>query len=127
METQAWIVIVADAGGKGRGRAKTLELMNAKVDFVRSETEAITLLRHWKRAKNLLYILADEIGGLARAIRVHRQSALGKCVILSNSNLNRELDLENAENLLLLKAPEPKCYHWLMAFWEMFSRTFCDT
>ena len=46
METQAWIVIVADAGGKGRGGAKTLELMNAKVDFVRSETEAITFLRH---------------------------------------------------------------------------------
>ena len=46
VETQAWIMIVADAGGKGRGRAKMLELMNAQVDLVRSETEAITLLRH---------------------------------------------------------------------------------
>ena len=115
METQAWIVIVADADGSGKVLARKLELMNAQVDLVQTETETVTLIRRSKRAPNLLYILADEFGGLDRAIRLHqnlyRQSVFGKCVILSNDALNHGIDPESAENLLLLKAPEPKFYH----------------
>ena len=66
METQAWIVIVADADVIGKALVRTLELMNAEVDLVQTETEIVTLMRRSKRAPNLLYILADEFGGLER-------------------------------------------------------------
>lgn len=73
METQAWIVIVADPEGKGAALAKTLELMNAKVDLVQTAAEAVTLMRNVKMAPSLLYILADEVGGLEQAMRVHHR------------------------------------------------------
>ena len=86
METQAWIVIMADADGSGKALAKKLELMNTKVDLVQTEIETVILMHHSKRAPNLLYIRADEFGGLERAIRLHqklhRQSVFGKCIIL---------------------------------------------
>ena len=63
MDTQTWIVIVADADGSGKVLARKLELMNAQVDLVQTETETVTLIRRSKRAPNLLYILADEFGG----------------------------------------------------------------
>jgi hypothetical protein len=115
METQAWIVIVADPDGKGAALAKTLELMNAKVDLVQTAAEAIKLMRNIKMAPSLLYILADEVGGLEQAMRVHHRltqiSVFGKCVILSNYAGKGSFDPESAEHLLLLKAPEPKHYH----------------
>ena len=55
--------------GSGKAFARTLELMNAEVDLVQTETEIVTLMRRSKRAPNLLYILADEFGGLERAQR----------------------------------------------------------
>ena len=115
MEIQAWIVIVADADGSGKALARTLELMNAEVDLVQTETETVTLMRRSKRAPNLLYILADEFCGLERAIRLHQnlhwQSIFRKCTVLSNNVSNPGIDPESSENLLLLKPPEPKCYH----------------
>ena len=45
METQAWIVIVADADVIGKALVRTLELMNAEVDLVQTETETVTLMR----------------------------------------------------------------------------------
>ena len=63
METRAWIVIVADADVIGKALVRTLELMNAEVDLVQTETETVTLMRRSKRDPNLLYILADEFGG----------------------------------------------------------------
>ena len=72
METQAWIVIMADADGSGKALAKKLELMNTKVDLVQTETEIVTLMRRSKRAPNLLYILADEFGGLKQAISFYQ-------------------------------------------------------
>ena len=115
METQAWIVIVADPEGKGAALAKTLELMNTKVDLVQTAAEAVTLMRNVKMAPSLLYILADEVGGLEQAMRVHHRltqiSVFGKCVILSNDAAKGGFDPESAEHLLLLKAPEPKHYH----------------
>ena len=56
METQAWIVIVADADVIGKALVRTLELMNAEVDLVQTETETVTLMRRSKRDLNLLYI-----------------------------------------------------------------------
>ena len=67
MDTQAWMVIVADADDSGKAFAWPLELMNAEFDLVQNETETVTLMRRSKRAPNLLYILADEFGGLERA------------------------------------------------------------
>ncbi|MGB0557507.1 MAG: type IV secretion system DNA-binding domain-containing protein, partial [Paracoccaceae bacterium] len=96
METQAWIVIVADPEGKGAALAKTLELMNAKVDLVQTAAEAVTLMRNVKMAPSLLYILADEVGGLEQAMRVHHRltqiSVFGKCVILSNDAAKGSFD-----------------------------------
>ena len=115
METQAWIVIMADADGSGKALAKKLELMNIEVDLVQTEIKTVILMHRSKRAPNLLCILADEFGGLERAIRLHqklhRQSVFGKCAIISNEASKYGVDPESAENLLLLKAPEPKCYH----------------
>ena len=111
METQAWVVIVADADGKGL--AKTFELMSATVNLVQTETEAVTLLRHSKRAPNFLHILADELGGLERAIRLHQQmhwqSGFWKFVILSNDGSNGGLDPESPQIFLLPKAPKLTC------------------
>ena len=104
-----------DLDGSVKALARTLWLMNVEVDLVQTETEIVTLMRRSKRAPNLLYILADVFGGLERAIRLHqkfhRQSVFGKCVILSNEASKYGVDPESAENLILLKAPEPKCYH----------------
>ena len=72
METQAWIVIVADADVIGKALVRTLELMNAEVDLVQTETETVTLIRRSKRDPNLLYCLADEFGGLKRAILLNQ-------------------------------------------------------
>ena len=100
MGTQAWIEIVADADVIGKAFVRTLELMNAEVDLVQTETETVTLMRRSKRDPNLLNILADEFGGLERAIRLHqnlyRQSVFGKCVILSNHASNHGIDPESA-------------------------------
>ena len=100
METQAWIVIVADADVIDKALVRTLELMNAEVDLVQTETEIVTLMRCSKRAPNLLYILADEFGGLERAIRLNQylywQSVFGKCVILSIHASNHDIDPESA-------------------------------
>ena len=72
MELQAWIMIVAGADGSGKALARTLELMNAEVDLVQTETEIVTLMRRSKRAPNLLYILANEFRGLEHNIGLHQ-------------------------------------------------------
>ena len=46
--------------------------MNVEVDLVQTETEIVTLMRRSKRAPNLLYILADEFGGLKQAISFYQ-------------------------------------------------------
>ena len=46
--------------------------MNVEVDLVQTETEIVTLMRRSKRAPNLLYILADEFGGLEQAISLYQ-------------------------------------------------------
>ena len=72
MGTQAWIGIVADADVICKALVRTLELMNAEVDLVQTETETVTLMRRSKRAPNLLYILANEFRGLEQNIGLHQ-------------------------------------------------------
>ena len=45
MGTQAWIGIVDDADVIGKALIRTLELMNAEVDLVQTETETVTSMR----------------------------------------------------------------------------------
>ena len=69
MDTQAWLVILADADGGLTAIAWPLELMNAAVDLVQNDAETVTLIRRSKKAPNLRHILAEEFGGLERAQR----------------------------------------------------------
>ena len=65
-------MILADLDGSSKAFARTLEPMNAEVDFVQTETEIVTLMRRSKRAPNLLYILANEFRGLEQNIGLHQ-------------------------------------------------------
>ena len=55
MDTQAWMVIVADADDSGKAFAWPLELMNAEFDLVQNETETVTLMRRSKRPQKIFF------------------------------------------------------------------------
>ena len=57
-------MILADLDDNGKAFARTLELMNVKVDLVQTETEIVILMCRSRRAPNLLYMLADKFGGI---------------------------------------------------------------
>ena len=93
-----------------------LALIGARVDLVATYQDVMQLTDTSQEAPDLLYMMADEIGGLEHAIRLyrrlHRDSGFGKCVILSTEVANNGDPKQDEDTqLLVLRAPVPSQIH----------------
>ena len=75
METQepvglAWIIIVASLSGDASKLTNALSMIDAKVDLVATYNDVMTLSNGYSEVPDLQYMMADEICGLERAIRL---------------------------------------------------------
>jgi hypothetical protein len=112
----AWIVIMASLDGDASKLTTALALIGARVDLVATYEDVMQLTDKSQDAPDLLYMMADEIGGLEHAIRLYRglyrNSGFGKCVIFSTeAENNGDSKQDKDTQSLILRAPGPSQIH----------------
>ena len=112
MDTQAWMVIVADADDSGKAFAWPLELMNAEFDLVQNETETVTLMRRSKRPQNFLLNTCRRIwwvrtgnkyiSKFTSPLKLFDYLSVGRAIICSNFKVLKEVIKPN-KNAIFIK------------------------